>query len=1100
MRKKRIFIGLLFWAVGLSLYALPKDKVTINLDQVTMETFLNAIKEQTSINLLYNANIFVGIKTVTIHVKNEPINELLPKVLQSHGLTYKEKEGIVVITRIEKTTSAQTHGTIDGIVIDSNQQPLIGATISVTDRYGRQRYTTTDTNGQFHIRQFNGDQKLYASYIGFEKKTLPIKEGSQNYIFQLRESSEDLNEVVVTGIFNKPKVSFTGAATVITKDEIAKVGNRNLLKTIGFIDPAFNMLEDNMNGSDPNRTLNIQVRGSSTITDVKDLQSNIRNQRNLPLFILDGFEVSSERVMDMNQSDVESVVILKDASATAIYGSRGSNGVIVITSSTPQVGRLRIAYQGGLNLEIPDLSSYNLLNSFEKIDLEKIAGLYTGENLSEQLNLDAIYNQNLQAANEGVNTDWIHKPVQTGVGQYHRLNIGGGNNEFRYVLNFSYNQIKGAMKGSNRNNMNGSMTINYFLKNIRFSNDLSLGFNKADNSPYGRFNTYTTMNPYWRPFDSDGNPVPSFYNFNSQYPIPNPLYDAAQTSFSKSDYTNIRNTTMLDMNLLPGLRLNMSIGFTQQRGGSDNFSSPKASSYTSQGNTPVAERGQYNKGISKSESYQGSATLSYGKSFGKHTIYLGANGQIMQTHSETFSTTVRGFTNDEMNDISNGNSYFSSRPSTSESTVRSAGLTGTANYNYQNRYFFDLSYRLDGASSFGKLNRWAPFWSVGLGWQIAQEKWVRTELPFINLAKLKYSYGVTGSLNFSPYQALTTYRYNNDTQYNHLIGASIEGYGNPNLKWQNTKQHNIGLDLAIFHRRFTINLNYYRKTTDNLLSDVYLPLSHGYTSYKENLGVIRNIGYDMMMSYTIISNLRRQINWSVRAGASHNTNTLVKLSEAIKRANETYSTQLSNTGSNYYEYREGHSIDELYVLQSAGVDPATGLRLYKGEDGTITSETSGLRKVPVGSSLPRVNGNFGTTFRYKGLMVDMSFGFRLGAKRINQTLLSKVENAYARNNVDRRAYTQRWRQPGDISAYKDIASEQSTYENDAFVFTERALTFNSLNVTWELPKEWIKKYKMERFAITGSMSDIFYLSNMEQERGTDYPYTIKPTFTLSCTF
>lgn len=1030
----------------------------------------------------------IGTKPLEVSVDGQYINIVL------------REKAVKVGQSILHSGSSTKMVIVRGRVLDSNHKPLPG--VNIVDINNKQNGTVSRRDGSFMIPvQRGGTHSLYFSFVGMKNEIVSLQtdEDKDDVAVTMREDAK-INEVVVTGIFNKPKVSFTGAATTITKAELEQTGTRNLMKSLTFLDPSFDVLEANQRGSDPNQTLNIEIRGSSSIGNVSDLQTNVRNQRNLPLFVLDGFEVTAERVMDMNQSDVESVVILKDASATAIYGSRGANGVVVITSVQPKEGKLRVSYQAGINLEIPDLSSYNLLNSFEKIELEKVAGLYTGSSLTNQLALDAVYNQNLRAANEGVNTDWIHKPVQTGIGQYHRADVGGGTDQFRYVLNFSYNQITGAMKGSNRNNLNGGMTINYLLKNLRLSNNLSVGFNNGANSNYGTFSAYTTMNPYWRPYDADGKPVMSYYNFGSTYATPNPLYDAAQTSFSTTNYTNIRNTTMLDIDITKGLRINASIGFTQQRGGTDAFTSPNTTNYTVvQTGLAASDRGLYYMSISEQNSYQASLTANWAKVIGNHTIYVGINGQMMQTQSNRTQMGVKGFMNDEMTDISDGNSYSGTKPSTNESTVRSAGATGTINYNYNNMYFVDASYRLDGASSFGKYSRWAPFWSIGLGWEIAKEKLVQKYLPILTGAKVRYSYGVTGSLNFDPYQALTTYQYNTTNQYNYLVGALIQGYGNPNLKWQNTQQHDVGLDLMLGDR-FTLNANYYNKTTDNLLSDVYLPLSHGYTSYKENLGSVRNTGYDLLVSYAIVKDTKNDFNLTLRGGLYHNANTLLKLSDAIKRANQLYESQFVSNGSAFYQYKEGHSMDELYVLHSVGVDPATGERLYQSEDGTVSNTTTGMKKIAVGSQLPKFNGRFGATIRWKGITADMNFGLRLGAKKLNSTLLTKVENAYAKINVDRRAYTERWRKPGDISAYKNIASTNNTYENDLFVFTERTFTFNTVNIVYELPRRWISKLKMERLAISGAMSDILYISNIEQERGTDYPYSIKPNFTLSCTF
>ncbi|GAE84091.1 SusC/RagA family TonB-linked outer membrane protein [Bacteroides reticulotermitis] len=1104
-KENNTFLSILFCLLVLSAHGFAQEKkVSLNCKGMRLSEALIQVERQSEHKLSFNFDELSQFN-VTVNIKKKTVIEAIENLL--HGLPYQTKVSGQFITifrrNVQRQTSSPTRGgdytIIRGKVVDTSDKPLPGVNISFKNRnYG----TVTDINGNYAISVDKGAREtMLFSFIGMKTEVLTVNCNAEEKILNLtlKEGDGQLNEVVVTGIFNKPKVSFTGAATIISSDQIKALGNRNLLKTLSNIDPSFDLQENNAKGSDPNQTLNIEIRGSATIGSVNEMQSNVRNQRNLPLFILDGFEVTSERVMDMNQDDVESVVILKDASATAIYGSRGANGVVVISSKRPELGRVRVNYSTGMNLEIPDLSSYDLMNSFEKLEVEKAAGLYTNTSLATQLQLDALYNEHLKAASEGVNTNWMKIPVRVGLGQFHKLDINGGVDQFRYILNVSYNQLTGSMKGSKRDNLNGNMTISYLMKKVRFTNTLSVGFNNAANSTYGNFSQYASMNPYWRPYNEKGEPIASYTLFTATSPLYNPLYDAAQTSFNTSDYTNIRNTTMLDADLMPNVRANVNIGFTQQRGGSDYFVSPKASTYLQSG-TDVSDRGNYIQKTNKMTSYQMSGTINWAKVYGEHSIYVGANYQVMETKNNSTSMSVKGFMNDQMTDVSNANKYSGEKPTTDESTVRSMGFTGTINYSYAQRYFFDVSFREDAASSFGSESRWAPFYSLGVGWEIAQEKWMRKLLPVVNMAKFRYSYGVTGSLSFSPYDALTTYKYNNNTQYNYLIGASVNSFGNPSLKWQNTVEHNFGLDLGLLNR-FTLNFNYYRKTTENLLSDAYLPLSHGYTTYKENLGEIRNTGYDLSLSYTILRYSNdHPIDWSIRAGFYHNTNVLVKLSEAIKKANEFYSNS-NYSGGTINEYREGQSLDEIYVLQSAGVDPQTGKRLYIDTDGTITMNASGLNKVAVGSSQPKVNGRFGTGFRWKGLNVDLSFGARIGGKKLNSTLMSKVENAVVIYNQDRRVISQRWRKPGDVTAFKSLSGEiDNSFPNNLFVFTENTFTFNNANISYDFPLSWIQRFGMSRLSIGGSLSDIFYISNIKQERGTDYPYSIKPTFTFSCTF
>lgn len=1081
-----------------------QSRMTVDLQNSNMKELIRIIEQQTTLGFLYDENL--EAVPVSVKAQNETVENILNQVLKNSELEYEIDHNTILIQKKEADLPAQQaqqpeRRMVTGKVVDEQGNPVPGANVVVLElRQG----VATDNYGEFKIFVANDrDYTLLFTFIGMEDKRIPLSpvasESQKLGSIVLETKESEIDEVLVTGIFNKPKAAFTGAASVITKDEIKRSANRNLLTTLATIDPAFDVQEQNEFGSDPNNTnLAIQIRGAASIPDVNSMQLNARSQLNTPLFILDGFEVTMERVLDMNQNDVESVVILKDASATAIYGSRGSNGVVVITSARPPVGKLRINYTAGVNLEIRDLSSYNLMNSEEKLYIEELAGLYTTDDPDRrQATLD-LYNANRKAVAEGVNTDWMDIPTRTGVGQYHRLNIGGGDAQFRYDLNVSLNQIQGAMKGSQRRNVNAGMTLQYMFKNVRVSNLLELGFNKGENSPYGRFSEYHDMNPYWRPYDENGDPIQSYPTFAGQVRY-NPLYDASLESFSTTDYTNIRNQTSISVNITPEIKWDSSFGFTQLKGGSDNFISPLNSTYIISG-IDMLSRGSYIQGQREESSYQVSTTLNYGKTFGKHSVYGGINGQLMESQSRNTSVSVRGFTNESLNDISNGISYSGDRPTSYESTVRSLGVSATANYSYDQRYFLDLSGRIDGGSSFGKYSRYAPFYAVGAAWDMAREKFMQENLGFIKQLKLRYSYGVTGSLNFSAYQALQTYRYDTNSQYNGISGMELMALGNEDLKWQNTYQNNWGADIDILDGTLGIVFNYYRRNTDNLIAEASLPYSNGYTTYTENFGKVRNTGIDGQVSVRVMNRPQDQFVWYVRVGAYANKNILLELSDAIKEANEQFETQQDSRGT-YYQYREGESIDDLYVLRSPGVDPLTGSVLYEDpETGYVYDHAvEGIRKVSMGSTLPKVNGRIGSSLRYKGLTLDFTFSVRYGAMKLNNSLM-RVENAFVRVNLDKRVLGNRWVQEGDVSPYKDIRSEESTYAIDRFVTKEKAFALSNVNLGYQFPESWIKPFKIQQAMFSASLNDVFYISNIRTVRGTDYPYTIRPSFNLSVTF
>lgn len=1088
-----VFLMLWFsWGLSASVSA-QQERVNLDLKNVSLNVLCGEIQRQTNLYFVFNTEQIRQLGPVSVKATNETVEEVLRRILVNTGMTFELNGNLIVICPVaedEKNKKGPEKFTITGVVKDADGITMPGVTIQVK---GTTLGFVTNEEGKYNIDLPKRDSLvLIFSFVGYQKKELSVNEKTKVLDVTMKVDIAEIDEVVVTGIFNKPKESFTGAVTHITKDEILAFGNRNLLQTLNNIDPAFVIRENNTYGSDPNVLPEIQIRGISGLPDITNLQTYARAELNQPLFILDGFEVTLERVMDLNPSDVESVTILKDASSTALYGSRGANGVVVITSSKPRQGKLRVSATFGMNVEIPDLSSYNLLNAQEKLDLEVRAGLYNSAEREE------LYRQNVKAIAEGVDTYWIGKPVQTGIGQQYMLNIGGGDESFRYTMNLSYNCVAGAMKGSFRNNFNGSLTISYLLKTIRFTNNFSLGLNNSEDSPYGTFSEYVSMNPYYYPWDEDGRVIKNFQTFGSSTGVTtkaNPLWEASINNFDKEKYTDIRNTFTIEWDVFKGLKLRTNVGFSKHTDRSDQFKSKSSNGFNAVSDPDAM--GSYTWGYGENTSWQWSFNASYGNTFGRHSVFAGIDGNLSENKYLSYSLWVRGFANDYLTDISNAAGFATERPTATDSKSRLAGFTFTGNYNYDSRYFFDVSYRLDGSSSFGSNNRFAPFWSVGLGYTISQENFIQENLPWMNLLRLRYSYGVNSALPSNPYQSLTTYEYDRDQRYNGTMGAMLMGIGNDNLRWQDTYQHNLGLDITLFNEILSIQGNYYHKETKNYISDVGLTYSHGFSEYAENVGVLRNVGGEINASVNLLRN--KNIVWSVRGAMSWNKNTIVSLSDELKKQNET--TVNNQTGAFYYlQYREGEPMDAIYVFISPGIDVMTGEVLYLDRNGRAVTEVDMQAKVKVGVETPKVNGRFSTMFRYKSFSLNAGFELRLGGQKFNSTLLNKVENANAEVNVDKRVLSERWEKPGDITRYKGLANTNNTYANDRFVADESTFIWRNLNLSYDFPRRMCKYLGMERLNISASMMDLLYLSTIEQERGTVYPFSVKPSISISCTF
>lgn len=1076
----------------LSANVMSQQKLNMNLGETSLKMVFEEIRKQTNKIIIYNDDRLALNKKVIADFKNMELEQLLNKVLTGSGLTYKFVDDyIVLIPMTEGASDNKKVVRIKGWVHDKSKQPLPGVTVRMV---GVSLGTATNAQGWFAMDLPVEKGKLEFSFVGYKKKVIDFTSKTDTLRIVMEEDMQLVDEVVITGIFNRPKESFTGAVTSVSKEEIKAKYSRNLLQTLSNIDPSFRIIQNNDAGSDPNHMPEIQLRGASTLSPVEDLQNANRAALNYPLFILDGFEVDLERVMDLNDNEVENITILKDAGATSLYGSRGANGVVVITTIRPDAGKLRVSYNGQVKVEIPDLSTYDLVSASEKLEFERKNGVWDS--------MQEAYDQLKAIVDKGENYDWLSVPVRTGVGQTHRLNFMGGTEDWRFRFDLSYDVTKGVMKGSDRKNFNGTLEVDYMGgEKWMVIQMITVGVNKSENSPYGEFASYAQMNRYWNPYDDKGDIVYSYYHPLSQQEVYNPLYDKEVGCWNEANYTSLRSNTSVRYTIMPGWQVRGAFAISRKISRKDNFISPSHRSFAGK---EQEQKGRYSRTDGVDDSWSTSVTMDYTNTFNeKHMLTVNLNGEIQEDGKDEVRWAATGFLTDKIDNLGMSLGYpVDWGTSGEESTSRRISLRGALNYYYDMRYFFDFSYSTDGSSSFGSESRWGSFWSVGGGWNVNNESFIKENLGWISDMRLRYSYGVSGNMGFSPADAMTVYRQNVNETYLAGVGVEMERFANPYLKWQNTYQHNTGFDLGFFNNRLSFQFNYYNKLTKNAIQDIHLPISHGFEHYKGNIGKIRNEGYELNVTAYPIRN--KDVNWSVTGRFNRQVNTIVALSEGFKERVK-YDSKTMSGGQEYYRYIEGHSMDAIYGLRSIGVDPSTGYRMFLDKNGNITFKQNANDMVYLGDRQPKVNGSINTSFSYKGLSINVGFNVRWGAHQVNFTELMKGENLSLLYNVDKRALTQGWEKPGDQSRYKlyqvtSDGSRQYTYPCDMFIHKDNVFSCSNINVSYTLPRKWCQKLGMESCSIRTNLSDIFYLSTIKRERGIDYPFSRNPNFSISCSF
>lgn len=1092
MGEKRRFmllaVLLAFLLIPLPSMAQTGEKITLSFSGEHLTTIFRKIEKQAhyTFNFKYDD---VSQYVATGSIKNKTIQESLDYLLNGKPLKYSINGRIVTITTKKGLLSPKKE--IIGYVIDKEHgEPVIGATIRLL---GTDNATVTNDKGYFFFPEYTERASIQASYLGMKTTTVAVKPGKMRIV--LENESKTLDNVVVTGIFKKSRESYTGAVNTISSDKLQMYRGTNLLQTLKNIDASINFPENSVAGSNPNVLPNLNIRGSSSLPmSVEEFNQNASQTVNTPLIILDGFEISLTKLMDYNDEQIESINILKDAAATAIYGSRGANGVIVVVTKQPKEGKLRASVRAGLTLEIPNLSSYHLINAQQKLQLEKTIGLYTDvKNPMRQNFLDSYYNERLKSVLEGTDIDWMSKPLRNGVGQRYNIQLDGGSNQFKWSAGLGYNGIAGAMKGSERKTVNGDITLIYSVKDFTFRNYTSITSNNAHESPYGSFQNYVDMEPYNNPYDSNGNLIKTFPDLEHISTVGNPLYDATLKSFDKSNYLNVMNNFSIEWLITEGLRMRGSFSVTTNRQESDVFVSPLNSEFTSstyQTAAGMLRKGRYTYTNSTGDAYAGNLTLSYSHTFAKkHQLYVGLNYNITQNKSRNYGMVGEGFSNEDMNSIGNALQYAQNgAPSGSRDDNRMIGITGNANYTYDNRYYMDLSYRTDGNSKFGKDNRFAPFCSVGIGWNVTNEDWLYDNKWISNL-RLRASYGLTGSQDISTESIYTTYLYQSGVRYLGNTAATVAGLGNSDLTWQKTRELNIGLDFGFLKNRITGQFDVYSKTTSNLLSSMDLPLSTGFSNYTANVGELKNNGFELGLNAYILRDHKHQLNLMVGGQLVYDWNEISKLSDAILRQNEEYLAQNAEVSNLLYVGRPSNAI---YAVRSLGIDPSTGEELYITKDGRTTTKWKSGDEVYLGSSQPLFRGNFNIMLMWHNLTVNLGFNYHFDGKKYNSTLANRVEvsrSTISQKNVDERVLSARWLNPGDVTFFRNFNDNYSTHSTSRYVFDDDVLEFSSVNVQYRWNSKWLQRTThLQSILFAINMNDLAYWSTIRQERGTSYPY------------
>ncbi|MBO9632650.1 MAG: SusC/RagA family TonB-linked outer membrane protein [Chitinophagaceae bacterium] len=1103
--------------------------ITYEGRDVPLAKLFSIIKQQTGYGVFGNARLLKNAHKVSIVAFNMPLQEFLHIAFRDQPLTYRILDKTIVLYGKDEETiplsDAIQAGSVPieipeveedpvkGRITAEDGSPLSGVSIRVK---GATTGTSSDEQGNFSIPA-KVKETLIFSYIGMETQEYKVVDIARFLRIVLKPTEAAMKDVVVTGYSNLKKESFTGNSVKVDREQILKVSNRNVIDVLQVFDPSFRIEMNNLMGSDPNTMPKFYIRGRSGI-GVKALdnidvsEAALTNNPNLPIFIMDGFEVTAERVYDFDPTRIKSITILKDAAATAIYGSRAANGVVVIETVAPLPGKIRMNYNFVSSLTMPDLSDYNLMNATEKLEAERLAGYFESTNPNSAGQLFDEYIKKSNQILRGINTDWIAQPVTNEFSQKHALSFDGGTNEIRFNALLRYDKQNGVMKKSNRERMGAGFVFEYRTAKFQVRNDINYDVVKATNSPYGQFSDYTWKAPYDEMVDKNGKYLLNtnlWHGGSIELNLLNPLYEVYNTkNFDRNGYNNLVNNLSLVYRILPKLNLRGQLAVTNTIEESEKFIDPVSGRYSITTNTDHSTIGELRLTRTNRLAISSKLFANYMNRIGMHDMNFSAGINTDEIKSNGEASMYTGFPSGAQSSPAFAAKIIT-KPSFSDNHTRNFGSFIALNYSFNEIYLADVSARLDGSSEFGSDKRTAPFWSVGTGLNIHKYKFLQNH-KIISRLRVTANIGQLGKTNFPPFASKDMFVLLNGW-YRTGVGATLMGLGNPNLSWEKTRTKDLIFDIGLLKDRFNINVNFYNKETIDLVNDVDLPSSSGFSKYKDNIGRILNKGIEIQLRADLYRS--KDVIIAVYGNLAHNKNEILDISQSLKEYNKRVDAQYD--GYNQWsasdptkkdqfsrahtKYVPGGSLTSIFGMRSLGINPMDGKEIFLKADGTITYDWEAAEQVIIGDAAPKVAGAFGLNISYKGFTLFTSCLYEAGGQQYNSTLRDKVETVDLYNrNTDKRVLQQRWVKIGDLTTLKDIKDRtMATRPTSRFIQDYNMIAINSLSLGYQFRPEQLKKIGVSMLRAQLSTNNLATISSVRQERGLSYPFA--RTFDLSLT-
>ena len=1041
--KTLLLLGVLLFGFTVSAQS---QKVSLDFKNERVEKVLASIKSQTGMSLVFSDQLVDVNRKVTMQLKDVTLKEALTRLLSGTNLTFEIRNNKIYF--IEKKAVSQPSSKkkkVTGVVKDVMGEPLIGA--NVVEKGRSTNGVITDFNGKFTL-EVDESASLVVSYIGYLAQDIPTK-GKGNFHIVLKEDANTLDEVVVTGYGDFKKATYTGSASVLTTEKLEALPVVSVGQMIESNIPGISVVAGT--SSQPGAKTTLRVRGVASM-----------NASTEPLYVLDGVPIPSYDLSNftsmseaggmgfietLNPADIESITVLKDAASASLYGAKGANGVVLITTKKGKEGKLRVNMAAKYGITDFAYTYRPLMGGEERRELihEGLVNFQLDKGVSEQeaqQYADANIDQYAKRLPQGY-SDWENALFKKGYQQDYNLSASAGNQNSSFIGSLGYTKQTGVSLNSEMERFTGRVDASNKYKKVEFGMNASFSWTKNVHLPEGKFYgsaiyaSKVNLTPSTPIYNEDGT-YASGYRENNGY---NPILEAEVNDYYART-VRAMGTAKIAYNVWDNLKVSSVFTVDYSLTKDFFFQSPDGrdgATYQGRGRMQMTDRIRYTS----------QNNLTYSKTFGKHSVSAVTAFEVMKYDYEDLYAAKKTYGQDINTSLGNAADPIDADQKLQEDALMS--YVASVNYSYGDKYYASFSFRRDGSSRLSPDTRWGNFWSLSASWRLSQEKFMQSLKSVLSDLKLRASYGVNGNLPSSYYGYQSTYT--TGAFYNGKPSPWESTLGNEELTWEKNYALNLGLDIGLFSR-VNVSLDWYTRTTKDLLMSKQLNSISGFSSLLTNVGQMRNTGVELEVRSNNIKT--KNFSWTTTFNLSHNKNKILKLAD------------LPWFVDGRYVRKEGYPFNTIYLREYAGVDPETGSALYydnqQDENGNYTknkvTDPGQASPIPLKDITPTISGGFMNTFNYKFIDLSFNLSYSFGGYSYDNASYILQDDGYSVISNKSTEQRRRWQKPGDITDVPRFVygnKKGGNYNSSRAIHSTDHIRLKSLILGLNAPKAWLQK-------------------------------------------